>query len=115
MGGVTHHYTLLLLLPYLCYRDEEDEPRRGAVGVAVKVPLAVHLAGQGLVSHVADQPLGEAQAHLLPQGAVLQLPAPLEDGPPEAVRAFAAHLEGRGETHGYFIEGSQKVITEGIR
>lgn len=72
--------------------DGQDEPGRGAVGVAVKVPLAVHFPGQRLVGDVPDEPLRHAQAHLVPEAAALQLSAALQDGPAEAVGALAAHL-----------------------
>lgn len=80
--------------------DGQDEPGRGAVRVAVKVPLAVHLPGQRLVGDVSDEPLGQTQAHLVPEAAALQLPAALQDGPPEAVGALAAHLGQEGSDGG---------------
>lgn len=39
---------------YLCDGDGQDKPGWGAVGVAVKVPLAVDLAGQRLIGHMSD-------------------------------------------------------------
>ncbi len=54
---------------YLSNGDSQDEPRRGAVGVAVKVPLAVDLARQRLVGDVPDKPLRQPQAHLISETA----------------------------------------------
>ena len=48
---------LLVCLSYVVYLsngDSQDEPGWRAVGVAVKVPLAVDLAGQRLVGDVSD-------------------------------------------------------------
>lgn len=87
--------------------NKQDEPGRGAAGVAVEVPLAVHLPGQRLVGDVAHQPLGQAQAHLLPQRGPLQLTAALEDGPPEAVGALAAHLQGDTNANKYLNKHKQ--------
>jgi len=81
---------------YLSNGNSQDEPGWGTVGVAVEVPLAVDLAGQRLVGDVSDQPLRQPQAGLISQTAALQLPAPLQDGPPETVGALVAHLEKRG-------------------
>lgn len=93
--------------------DGQDEPWRGAVGVAVKVPLAVHLPGQSLVGHVPDEPLGHSQAHLVPEAAAFQLPAALQDGPPEAVGAFAAHL-GQEESDDQGL-GEEKIKCHQVR
>ena len=85
---VSHSY-----ITYLSNGDSQDEPGWGTVGVAVKVPLAVDLAGQRLVGDVSDQPLGKPQARLISETAAFQLPAPLQNGPPETVGALVTHLE----------------------
>lgn len=77
--------------------DSQDEPGRGAVGVAVEVPLAVDFPGQCFVGNMPDQPLGHPQAYLISETAALQLSAPLQNGPPETVGALAAHLARRRE------------------
>lgn len=82
------------LIAYLGYSDGQYKPRRWAVGVAVEVPLAVHLSGQSLIGNVANQSLGQSHSHVVRQTAALQLPAALQDGPPETVGSLAGHLEG---------------------
>lgn len=82
--------------PHLSNGDGEDEPGRGAAGVAVEVPLAVHLSGQSLVGDVSHQPLGQPQPHLVSEAAASELPAALQDGSPEAVGALVAHLDRGG-------------------
>lgn len=89
----------LKLLPesfYLSNGDSQDEPGWGAVGVAVKVPLAVDLSGQSVVGHVPDEPLGQPQTCLISETVTFELPATLKDGPPEAVGALVTHLEEEG-------------------
>lgn len=54
---------------YLSNGDSQDEPGRGAVGVTVKVPLAVNLARQCLIGDVSDQPLRQPQANLISKTA----------------------------------------------
>lgn len=78
--------------PYLSNGDGQDEPGRGAVGVAVKVPLAVDFSGQSLIGNVSHQPLGQPQPDLVSEAAASELPAPLQDGSPETVGALVAHL-----------------------
>lgn len=82
---------------HLSNGDSQDEPRRGAVGVAVEVPLAVDFPGQRFVGNMPDEPLGHPQAYLISETAALQLSAPLQNGPPETIGALAAHLAGRRE------------------
>lgn len=81
---------------YLGNGDGKDEPGWGAVGVAVKVPLAVNFSGQGLIGDVPHEPLGQAQPDLVSEAAASELPASLQDGPPETVGALVAHLDEGG-------------------
>lgn len=78
--------------PCLHNSDGDHEPGRGAAGVAVVVPLAVDLSRQGLVGHMPDQPLRQAQPRLLQQRLAAQPPVALQDGLAEAIRPFVAHL-----------------------
>lgn len=89
---------LLIYTIYLSNGDNQYEQGRGTVGIAVKVPLAVNLAGQRLIGNVSDEPLREPQADLISETAAFQLPAPLQNGPAETVGALVTHLEkgGRG-------------------
>lgn len=89
---VTHSQAI-----YLSNGDSQDEPGWGTVGVAVKVPLAVDFAGQRLVGDVSDEPLGQSQANLISETAAFQLPAALQDGPPETVGTLATHLRRKEE------------------
>lgn len=106
-----------LMLPtvYLSNGDSQDEPGWGTVGVAVKVPLAVDLAGQRLVGDVSDKPLGQPQAHFISETAAFELPAPLQDGPPETVGALVTHLERGGRRRGQRwrgLKGRRREETE---
>lgn len=83
-------------LRYLGNGDGQDEPGWGAVGVAVKVPLAVDLSGQSLIGNVSHESLGQPQPGLVSEAAASELPAPLQDGSPEAVGALVAHLDEGG-------------------
>lgn len=83
-------------LPYLGNGDGQDEPGWGAVGVAVKVPLAVDFSGQSLIGNVSHEPLGQPQPDLVSEAAASELPAPLQDGSPETVGALVAHLDEGG-------------------
>lgn len=78
--------------PCLQQCDSDHEPGWGAAGVTVIVPLPVNLPGQGLIGHMADQPLREVQPFLLQQGLAAQPAVPLQDGLSEAVRPLVAHL-----------------------
>lgn len=73
--------------------DGYHEPRWGAAGVAVVIPLPIDLTRQSLIRNVADQPLGKAQSRLLQQGLAAQPPVPLQDGLAKAVGPFVTHLE----------------------
>lgn len=74
--------------------DDGDEDRWGTQAVLVEVPAPVRLAGQDLVSHVADEALVQTQARLVQQDLPLQRAAAVGDGPAEAAGALAAHLGG---------------------
>lgn len=50
----------------------------------VEIPVAVHLAGQDLVGHVAHEPLVDTQARLIQQPIPGQRPLSIGDGPLEA-------------------------------
>lgn len=92
--------TFFFFFFYLNNGDSQDEPWWGTVGVAVKVPLAVDLSGQRLVGDMSDQPLGQPQAYLVSETAALELPAPLQNGPPETVGALVTHLGKGGRRRG---------------
>lgn len=85
MEGIDHIQESHSQTIYLSNGDSQDEPGWGTIGVAVKVPLAVDLAGQSLVSDVSDQLLGESQANLIPETAAFYLPAPLQNRPPKTI------------------------------
>jgi len=58
----------------------------------VEVPAPVRLAGQDLVSHVADKAFVQTQARLVQQDLPLQRAAAICNGPSEAAGALTAHL-----------------------
>lgn len=98
--SITNMLILFIQTIYLSNGDSQDEQRRGTVGIAVKVPLAVNLAGKCLIGNVSDQPLREPQADLISETAAFELPAPLQNGPPETVGTLVTHLDKGGRKRG---------------
>lgn len=78
--------------PHLGEGDGCHEDGRGTRAVLVEVPAPIHLAGQDLVGHVADETLVEAQAGLIEQPIPGQGSLPVGDGSLEAARTLAADL-----------------------
>lgn len=72
--------------------DDGDEDRWGAQAVLVEVPASVCLAGQDLISHIANKPFVQTQPRLVQEDLPLQSAAAIGDGASETAGALTAHL-----------------------
>lgn len=79
-------------LTHLYDGDYSDEDRWGAQAVLVEVPASVCLAGQDLISHIANKTFVQTQPRLVQEDLPLQSAAAIGDGSSETAGALTAHL-----------------------